>query len=238
MNRDSAEILHLLFKNGCIDRSEEPDLWHSYYDEAEIQNDLQTLADGMKLEIVPVSGSGRIYMLPAYDNDFFLKNNSDYRQDIGGANEAKIADLYLLNYAAMYLLYLFFRGEGSDILCRDFIERGQFLEELNNHFESFFNGRLGEEAALSIDENFKNVAEAWRAKAEGEPDSRRLSEKNGVISRLLIKLKADELFTVSPEGKIEPTRKLKDLMPYFLSKERLIIINSYLEEADSHAAAQ
>ena len=52
------------------------------------------------------------------------------------------------------------------------------------------------------------------------------------------KYKTDELFDVGDDDLIRPTRKIKDLMPYFLRKDRIIEIQNWIKEEESNAANQ
>ena len=82
-------------------------------------------------EIMPAQN--RIYMVPTQDNDLFLKNNIDYRSDIKAGNDVRTRDLYLLNYLAIYILYIFFKGEGSEALVTDFITKEELIKEFTDH---------------------------------------------------------------------------------------------------------
>ncbi len=53
----------------------------------------------------------------------------------------------------------------------------------------------------------------------------------------MLKFKADELFIDDEGGRIRPTKKAKDLMPYVLRKDRVQTINSWIEE-ENHASDQ
>jgi hypothetical protein len=51
----------------------------------------------------------------------------------------------------------------------------------------------------------------------------------------MVKLKADDIFSIDDNGIIKPTQKCKDLMPYFLKKNRIIKINNILKEEEIRA---
>ena len=53
---------------------------------------------------------------------------------------------------------------------------------------------------------------------------------------LVNKYKADELFDVGEDDVIRPTRKLKDLMPYFLRKDRIAEIQGWIREGENSAS--
>ena len=85
-------------------------------------------------------------------------------------------------------------------------------------------------------ENMKKLAENWLGKLEGAQDSKKLNERYGILNKLLIKFRADDLFTEDGQ-QIRPTEKLQDLMPYVLRKERAVEVNRWLEgssDAEDH----
>ena len=56
----------------------------------------------------------------------------------------------------------------------------------------------------------------------------------GCLNRVMTKLIREELFVVEDE-KIIPTQKLKDLMPYFLRKERVESIQQFIKGGEDNA---
>ena len=60
----------------------------------------------------------------------------------------------------------------------------------------------------------------------------------GIVNRILNKHEADALFYVSEGDLIRPTTKMKDLMPYFLSKHRVIEIQNWIKGEEKNAANQ
>jgi hypothetical protein len=73
---------------------------------------------------------------------------------------------------------------------------------------------------------------------DGEVKSTKFDNKFGIVNRILNKYKADELFDVGEDDLIRPTRKMKDLMPYFLRKDRIAEIQNWIKEEDHYAANQ
>ena len=181
----------------------------------------------------------RLYMIPTQDNDLFLKNNVDYRRDIKADNTVRTRDLYLMNYLSIYLIYLFFNGEGSDPLCREFISKEDFVALFTDHCKSVEKTSLeGDDKEQDYSDNFRQLASAWLSKLDGELSSQKFDNKYGIVNRILNKYKTDELFDVGDDDLIRPTRKMKDLMPYFLRKDRIIEIQNWIKEEESNAANQ
>lgn len=234
MNRNTVEVFHALLKKGWIDRQEDAKIW-SYAEDAEVQEELEVFKQGMGIDLL--RSGDRLYLIPTQDNDLFLKNNWDFRRDIRGDNTVRTRDLYLLNYLSVYLIYLFFSGEGNDPLCREFISKQDFVQQFTQHCKMTEQATLdGEEKDYS--ENFQQLASVWLSKVDGEPDSQKLDHKYGLLNRILGKYKKDDLFLVGADDLIRPTRKIIDLMPYFLRKDRVEEIQNWIREEESHAENQ
>ena len=236
MNRKTVEVFHALMKNGWIDRREDHIVW-SYADDVEVQEELEEFKAVMGIDLF--RAGDRLYMIPTQDNDLFLKNNVDYRRDIKADNTVRTRDLYLMNYLSIYLIYLFFNGEGSDPLCREFISKEDFVALFTEHCKGVEKTSLeGDEKEQDYSENFRQLASAWLSKLDGEVGSQKFDNKYGIVNRILNKHKADELFDVGEDDLIRPTRKMKDLMPYFLRKDRIAEIQAWIGEEEDHAADQ
>ena len=236
MNRKTVEVFHALMKRGWIDRREDHIIW-SYADDVEIQEELKEFKDVMGIDLF--RAGDRLYMIPTQDNDLFLKNNVDYRRDIKADNTVRTRDLYLMNYLSIYLIYLFFNGEGSDPLCREFISKEEFVSLFTDHCKSVEKTALeGDDKEQDYSDNFRQLASTWLSKLDGELSSQKFDNKYGIVNRILNKYKTDELFDVGEDDLIRPTRKMKDLMPYFLRKDRIIEIQNWIKEEESNAANQ
>jgi hypothetical protein len=236
MNRKTVEVFHALMKNGWIDRREDHIIW-SYADDVEIQEELEEFKAVMGIDLF--RAGDRLYMIPTQDNDLFLKNNVDYRRDIKADNTVRTRDLYLMNYLSIYLIYLFFNGEGSDPLCREFISKEDFVALFTDHCKSVEKTSLeGDDKEQDYSDNFRQLASAWLSKLDGELSFQKFDNKYGIVNRILNKYKTDELFDVGDDDLIRPTRKMKDLMPYFLRKDRIIEIQNWIKEEESNAANQ
>lgn len=233
MNKSALKLYHELMKKGWIDRDDNSVLW-SFVEDPEARDELDQIGAELGFEIVPAQN--RIYMVPTQDNDLFLKNNIDYRSDIKAGNDVRTRDLYLLNYLAIYILYTFFKGEGSEALVRDFITKEELIKEFTDHCLSVTQkGVDGEDKAEDFSESFYMLAEDWLGKKEGDPASRRVDDRYGVVNKIILKLRADDLFVEGDDGRVAPTKKTKDLMPYVLRKERVQVINAWIE-GEEHAA--
>ena len=233
MNITSLKLFHELMKKGWIDRNENALLWNDTGD-AHAMDELVLMGQELGFEIV--QAQDRIYMIPTQDNDLFLKNNMDYRSDIKASNDIRKRDLYLLNYLAIYILYLFFKGEGNSALVRDFITKEELIENFTEHCQAVTRESVNDEDSIEdYSENFHMLASDWLSKKEGDSSSRKLEDRYGVINKILLKFKADELFIENEIGKIVPTKKTKDLMPYVLKKDRVSMINNWIE-SQNHAS--
>ncbi|HOO07832.1 MAG TPA: DUF6063 family protein [Ruminococcus sp.] len=228
MKQETATLFYTLMKkNGWIERTVDPQAWE-YWQDTEVQSELETLGSEIGFEMYPAGG--KVYLIPTQDNDLFLKNNVDYRTDIKADNDVKLRHLYLLNYLAIYLLYLLFRGEGSNAVALPFITKEKLIEQFNQHCSNVTRKEFDEGSVQAeYSESFLQLANMWLGMTEGEPKSRKMAEKYGCINRLLGKFRADGLFE-DQDDIIHPTDKLKDLMPYFLRKSRITDINHWIAQ--------
>lgn len=233
MKKQTVEVFHSLIKKGWIDRSENADVWH-YYEDPDVLEEMETMKDGLGFDLI--RSGDRIYLVPTQDNDLFLKNNVDFRKDISANNEVRTRDLYLMNYLSIYLIYLFYHGEGTDPKCREFISMESAVKEFSDHCRACIKGA---ESAGQTDysDNFIQLANSWLSKTDGATDSLRFNERFGIMNRLLIKFNAehDDLFYLE-SGIIRPSRKLDNLMPYFLRKDRIVEMQNWIKEVNDHAA--
>ncbi|MBQ6409405.1 MAG: hypothetical protein IJJ64_15395 [Butyrivibrio sp.] len=233
MNKSALKLYHELMKKGWIDRDDNSVLW-GFVEDPEARDELDQMGAELGFEIVPAQN--RIYMVPTQDNDLFLKNNIDYRSDIKASNDVRTRDLYLLNYLAIFVLYTFFKGEDSDALVREFITKEDLIKDFTEHCINVTQkGVDGEDKKEDFSDSFFMLAEDWLGKKEGDPASRRVDDRYGVVNKILLKLRADDLFVEGEDGRVAPTKKTKDLMPYVLRKERVQMINAWIE-GDKHAA--
>lgn len=234
MNRKTLEVFHALMKKGWIDRQEDKLIW-SYIDDADIQEELEDFKVVMGLDFF--RAGDRFYMIPTQDNDLFLKNNVDYRRDIKAESTLRVRDLYLMNYLSIYLIYTFFSGEGSDPLCREFIKKEDFVAKFTKHCNAVEKTEIaGDNKENDYNDNFVQLAKAWLSKKDGDIKSQKSEDKFGMVNKILYKHKTDELFDESEDNLIRPTRKLKDLMPYFLRKDRISEIQNWIKEGENSAS--
>lgn len=233
MNRNTIEVFHALMKKGWIDRREDAVMW-AFAEDPEVLEELEDFKEVMGIDLY--RSGDRLYMIPTQDNDLFLKNNVDFRMDI--STQARSRELYMLNYLAIYLIYLFFSGEGRDPRCRDFITKEELIAQFTNHCKmAEAAGIEGENKEKDYSANFIQLASGWLSKIDGAEDSTKLDCKYGLVNKLLIKFRKDEIFDVE-DGQIKPTRKMRDLMPYFLRKDRIAEIQNWIREGNTHAEDQ
>ena len=234
MNRKTVEVFHALMKNGWLDRREDHIMW-SYADDIEVQEELEDFKAVMGIDLF--RAGDRLYMIPTQDNVLFLKNNVDYRRDIKADNTVRTRDLYLMNYLSIYLIYLFFNGEGNDPLCREFVSKEDFVALFTDHCKSVEKTSFeGDDKEQDYSNNFRQLASTWLSKPDGELSSQKFDNKYGIVNRVLNKYRVDVLFDAGEDLLIRPTRKMRDLMPYFLRKDRIIEIQNWIKEEEDSAA--
>lgn len=234
MNKKTITVFHALMRKGWIERQADHEIWN-YSMDSEVVDELELFQEELGFELHRIRD--RLYMIPTQDNDLFLKNNDDFKKDVGG-NEIKNRDIYLMNFMAIYLLYLFFNSEISGKQIRILISEEDFISELNNYFSRYEKNDTASSEMLDYSESFLTLCNDWLTKTEGEYDNRKMTTKYGMVNKLMVKLKTDDIFTIDDNRIIKPTQKCKDLMPYFLKKDRIMKINNIIKEDESHAAVK
>lgn len=216
MNKSALKLYHELMKKGWIDRDDNSVLW-GFVEDPEARDELDQMGAELGFEIIPAQN--RIYMVPTQDNDLFLKNNIDYRSDIKAGSDVRTRDLYLLNYLAIFVLYTFFKGEDSDALVREFITKEDLIKDFTEHCINVTQkGVDGEDKTEDFSDSFFMLAEDWLGKKEGDPASRRVDDRYGVVNKILLKLRADDLFVEGEDGRVAPTKKQRILCHMFSGK--------------------
>ena len=228
----ASEIFYELLRSGRIDKYERPDLW-SFYKDPEVKETLDTIIEANHSFLA--NTTDRAYLMPLLDNEVFLKTNMDFRKDISADSDARATDVELLKYMCVYLMFIFFSGKGTDPTARDFISKEEFIKEFNSHMSRYL-VETPEFKWSDYANNFVRLANYWLNKPEGDPASRKFNERYGMLNRILIKLNQnhDDLF-FEENGNIRPSRKIKDLMPYLLRKDRIAELYNLIEEVDENA---
>lgn len=234
MNPKTIRVFKALLKQGVLNRSSEPQHWADLQ-QPEVQDELELLKRELDFDLWGTAS--RCYLIPNQDNTLFLQNNMDFRRDVRANNDFRQPDLYLLNYLTIFLLNEFFKGEGADPQVRDFIEPEEFLRLFTSHCEHILREeKTAEEAERRYSMTFLQMAKRWSALVYGEEgDKSRHTTKRGCLGMVLRKLDKENLF-FEADGKIRPTQKCRDLMPYFLRRERVQAIHAFLKGEPEDAA--
>ena len=215
MNRETGMVFRQLMQRGWIDRSADTASWEAFMN-TEVQDELSILGEEIGYDLFHTGD--RVYLIPT-DDGILQKNNADLRRDVKGQSTDK-ENIYLISYLAMFVLYIFFRGEDERV-NRNLITKEDLITEFTEHCKQCISVNKTEESDEQYSRSFMALAQRWIAKTTGEKDSQSFSDKYGCIFRLMAKFKADDLFVEGQGDTIRPTQKTKDLMPYLMRKGRL-----------------
>jgi len=182
MNKKTITVFHALMKKGWIERQADHEVWN-YSMDSEVVDELELFQEELGFELHRIRD--RLYMIPTQDNDLFLKNNDDFKKDVGG-NEIRNRDIYLMNFMAIYLLYLFFNSEISGKQIRILISEEDYISELNNYFSRYEKNDNASSEMLDYSESFLTLCNDWLTKTEGEYDNRKMTTKYGMVNKLMI----------------------------------------------------
>jgi hypothetical protein len=174
--------------------------------------------------------NGRLYLLPNPNNELFAQDNNDFRRSVG--NE-KLGELYLLNYMAIFLLHALYGGKGNTLQTRYYIRETDFLNEFTQHCAQVrAEGEALKNASAQYSMDFLQLADNWLAKRGDESNS--TDTKHGCFMKIIRKFRDEELL-YDADGVWKPTVKLNDLMPYYLSQNRIAEIHSILKGGNTDA---
>ena len=215
MNRETGMVFRQLMQRGWIDRSADTASWEAFMN-TDVQDELSILGEEIGYDLFHTGD--RVYLIPT-DDGILQKNNADLRRDVKGQSTDK-ENIYLISYLAMFVLYIFFRGEDERV-NRNLITKEDLITEFTEHCKQCISVNKTEESDEQYSRSFMALAQRWIAKTTGEKDSQSFSDKYGCIFRLMAKFKADDLFVEGQGDTIRPTQKTKDLMPYLMRKGRL-----------------
>ena len=227
MKPESLKLFAKLMEKGYITREQNPSYYEDYCD-TEIASELAVMEQ--ELDFTLYRTNGRLYLLPNPSNELFSQNNSDFRRSVG--NE-KLEELYLLNYMAIFLLHELYGGKGNTLQTRYYIRECDFLDDFTKHCEQVrAEGEDMKNAAAQYSMDFLRLADNWLAKRGDESISS--DTKHGCFMKIIRKFRDEDLL-YDADGVWKPTVKLNDLMPYYLSQNRIAEIHSILEGGESDA---
>ena len=227
MKPESLRLFSKLMEKGYITREQDSSFYEDYCD-AEIASELAVMEQ--ELDFTLYRTNGRIYLLPNPSNELFSQDNSDFRRSVG--NE-KLEELYLLNYMAIFLLHELYGGKGNTLQTRYYIKESDFLTEFTQHCEQVrAEGEALKSAAAQYSMDFLRLADNWLAKRGDESNS--ADTKHGCFMKIIRKFRDEELL-YDADGVWKPTVKMNDLMPYYLSQNRIAEIHAILQGGASDA---
>lgn len=227
MNNKSVVVFKSLLKKGYISKYFEQESYLDFMNSGDIQYELFEM--GKLLDFDIHKAGGKVYLIPHQDNEIFSQSNAELKETIG--SEAKNIDLYLNNYIIMYFLYLMYNSKNNSIERRDFITIDDLIEKINCKMDLVSKNKdVYEEEEKLYSLNFIKIAETWLGKQYGDVDSKKYTDRIGCVRRAMIKMRNEELITISDSNnKISPTEKLDDLMPYFLGQNRVDEIRNFFK---------
>ena len=225
MNRETGMVFRQLIQRGWIDRSADIASWEAFLN-SEVQDELSILEEEIGYELFRTGD--RVYLIPT-DDGILQKNNADLRRDIKGQSTDK-ENIYLISYLAMFVLYIFFRGEDERV-NRNLITKEDLIAEFTEHCKQCISVNNNEKSEEQYSKSFIALAHRWLAKTAGEKESLRFDDRFGCINRLMVKFRADDLFVEGQVDTIKPTQKTKDLMPYLMRKGRLKEIEKLFDKS-------
>ncbi|MCI7349742.1 MAG: DUF6063 family protein [Ruminococcus sp.] len=227
MNIRTAKLFRALMNNGYIEKENDEELFSYYYDD-EVSDDFAMLQQEFEFKLFKTPR--RIYLIPDQSNELFLQNNADYKRSVG--SDAKISDIYLYNYLAVFILHSMYGGKGNNLETREMFVVSDMIQEFSEHCRKIREEEQEyEHASEKYSIEFCKLAAGWLSK-RNDIDNNSADNMNGAIMKVIRKLREEELIYESEPNVYKPTQKLSDLMPYFLSQQRVAEVNSIFERGE------
>lgn len=227
MNIRTAKLFRALMNNGYIEKENDEELFSYYYDD-EVSDDFAMLQQEFEFKLFKTPR--RIYLIPDQSNELFLQNNADYKRSVG--SDAKISDIYLYNYLAVFILHSMYGGKGNNLETREMFVVSDMIQEFSEHCRKIKEEEQEyEHASEKYSIEFCKLAAGWLSK-RNDIDNNSADNMNGAIMKVIRKLREEELIYESEPNVYKPTQKLSDLMPYFLSQQRVAEVNSIFERGE------
>ncbi len=230
----ALKVFRILLENGQLDRDANEELFIEYLN-PEVMECLNQFEEEMDCRIVRYGNI--IYLIPSCENKLLGYRTKDQREWIGA--NARLSDVFLMDYIAMFILYLFYAGKNKNPKQREFLRLTTLVEELDRRFASILSADKDETTKLEehYSINFLRIAELWASKKAFE--EKKLSTKMGMVLRVCRLLELERLVRiVDDEKEIRTTRKLDDLMiNYYLNDNRVQEVREIFEERGEQLAA-
>ena len=230
----ALKVFRALLENGQLDRDSNEELFIEYMN-PEVLEYLNHFEEEMDCRIHRYGNT--IYLIPSFDNKLLGFRSKDLREWFG--SNARLSDVFLMDYIVMYILYLFYAGKNKNPKQREFLRLSSLLDELDRRFLNILSA--DREDMLKMEEqysiNFVRISEIWVSKKGFE--EKKLNTKMGMILRVCRLLELERLIRiVDDEKEIRTTRKLDDLMiNYYLNDNRVLEIQAIFEEGGEQNAA-
>ena len=120
-------------------------------------------------------------MIPDQSNELFLQNNSDYKRSVG--SDAKLPDLYLYNYLAVFILHSMYGGKGNNLETREMFVVSDMIQEFSEHCRKIRDEAKDYEiAAEKYSIEFCGLADRWLSKRNDIDNNSLIADyKSGMI---------------------------------------------------------
>lgn len=217
----------MLASKGVLDAEKNSELWEWYMGgHGGIGQVLATFEEVFKVQFYKLNT--RSYLLPEDDEALFFKSALSY-SDITNAQ-----DKNLVRFLTIFLMVLFFSGEGDNFFSRDFIT----LEDYKNEVDGVCTAIINENGAegAQYHEDFGKMAHNWFSKYESDSSeyTRKMTMRYGLLT--IVALRLESLALVENErinddnviGRIMPTQRWIDLAGFVLRKERAQHLHAWL----------
>lgn len=216
-------ILAELFKKGYIDkRNDDVDLTEALAD-FEVERVLQSFMN--QFQTILVQTEDKLYLLPQPFQGVLSYTNEELRSAFRVTNNRQ---LYTCFFCIISLLAMFYNGSGYHTKTRDFIQKAELREFVNQRVATFSNRDDLEELSENTGISFADVVAEWDTLVDFDENKRTAKTcKSGYINTVCDYLEAQELVVaehINDDGydsnaDIYTTPKLDELIRVYYSDD-------------------
>jgi len=210
----AAKIITKLLKSGELSSIDDAELFEHFH---EVRDELDIYGEEMGFSLHEINST--VYLIPNMDSDILTYSLKKVRES--ESSSANLKDAFLQCYITMTILWLLYGGKNKDPLQYAFLQISTIVAKLDERLNAD-NSELGRVLEEDCEINFKQIAEHWKPlHAHDEENIKRKTRMGRVLTACrfleregLVNLRDNEL-------EVRPTKRLNDLMQYYLNNDRI-----------------
>ena len=209
----SQELISCLLTRHEVREKEEPDLYRSYTERADVQTLVQQQGDALGCDIERYADV--IYLIPREDNLYLGFSRQELNNRLC-RSLARTADYNLAMFVICVLLVEFYDGQGASAKTRDFLLVGDLQNKVSSYLQEGVD-RYDKKQQGEIGISFSGMKHAFEALKSDDRLTRKKTTKEGFLYGILHFLEDQGLVSfIEKDEMILTTPKLDHFMDWNL----------------------